>query len=191
MNMKLYCADVRGADEKKAAAPGRSPRAGSAFAASLLAYAAREFWGAETLPRIGTRKTGAPFFVDFPDWHFSLSHSRSHVLAAVSDYPVGADIETRRERPPAFIGKLTTRREREDFDFFELWVLRESLYKLTGEGDLRKMRFSRLNGAIMAPVEGVRCRLYGDIPGCAAAVSCFRGEFPEAVIMVKTCEICS
>lgn len=188
--MRLYCADIRGADMEKALMPGRRRTAGSAFGISLLAYAVRDVWGA-ALPEIGGTETGKPYFPESPERHFSISHTRSHVLVAVSNYPVGADIEMRRARSEAFIAKLTTEPERADFDFFELWVLRESLFKLTGKGDLRKMRFGLEAGAIMPPVPGVRCRLYGGIPGCAAAVCCFKGDFPEFVTMVETPEICS
>lgn len=189
--MRLYCTEIGGAEGRRARLPGRSPGPGSAFGVSLLAYAAGDYWGAKDLPAVETAETGRPYFPLWPGRCFSISHSRSHVLVAVSDFPVGADIETRRERPLKLIEKLTTPREREDFDFFELWVLRESLFKLTGRGDLRSMRFARENGVIVPPAAGACCRLYGDIPGCAAAVSCFCGDFPESVTMVDISEICT
>jgi phosphopantetheinyl transferase len=113
------------------------------------------------------------------------------VLVAVSEHPVGVDIEMKRPCSEAFVAKLTDEQERADFDFFELWVLRESLFKLIGKGNLRKMRFRRENGVIVPPAAGVRCRLYGDVPGCTAAVCCFEGDFPESIAMVETPEISS
>lgn len=189
--MKLYCTDIRGADAGKARLPGRKPGAESAFGVSLLSYAAKDFWGVKTLPRISETESGRPCFPEWPKRFFSISHTKTHVLVAVSDFPVGADIETRRSRSASLIMKLTDERERADFEFFDLWVLRESLFKLTGTGDLRKMRFKRENGEIVPPVGGAGCRLYGDVPGCAAAVSCFEGGFPESLIMVGAFEICS
>ncbi|NCB51241.1 MAG: hypothetical protein EOM54_05080 [Clostridia bacterium] len=189
--MRLYCADIRDANEKKAILPGRRPTAGSAFGVSLLSYAAKDFWGAEALPSISETDSGRPYFPEWPDRHFSISHTKTHVLVAVSGFPVGADIEARRSRSESLILKLMDERERADFEFFELWVLRESLFKLTGKGDLRKMRFARESGEIVPPVSGARCRLFNDVPGCAAAVSCFEGVFPESIIMVGILEICS
>jgi phosphopantetheinyl transferase len=189
--MRLYCADIRGADETKALTLGRKTRRGSAFGASLLLYAVRDCWGDGVLTPIAETENGRPYFIEWPNRHFSISHTQSHVLVAVSDFRVGADIETRRERPAKLIEKLTTEREREDFDFFELWVLRESLFKLTGEGSLRTMRFSRENDIIVPPVFGAQCRGYDCVPGCAAAVCCFEGNFPESVIFVPVSEICT
>jgi len=189
--MRLYCTDIRGANEEKALLPGRRPVAGSAFGVSLLSFAVKDFWGEMTLTRMDETGSGRPCFPEWPDRYFSISHTKTHVLVAVSGFPVGADIETRRPRSASLTSKLTDERERADFEFFDLWVLRESLFKLTGKGDLRKMRFRRENGEIVPPVPGARCRLYGGVPGCAAAVSCFEGDFPEALIPVDVAEICS
>lgn len=189
--MQLYCADIRGANEGKALLPGRRPIAGSAFGVSLLSYAAKDFWGVEALPELGGTGSGKPFFTEWPGRHFSISHTKTHVLVAVSDFPVGADIEVRRTRSAELILRLTDERERADFDLFDLWVLRESLFKLTGKGDLRKMRFRRENGEIIPPVREARCMLYDDVPGCAAAASCFEGSFPPAPVMVDISKICS
>ena len=182
--MRLFCADIRGLDPAHARLPGRTAAPGSAFAWSLLGYAARELWGAQILPAVGTRPGGAPFFPERPEWCFSLSHTRTHVLCAVSDSPVGADAEFRRERLPEHAEKLATAEELESFDFWELWTLRESFFKLTGRGSLRRSRFSRGEGGIIAPEPGVICRLYRDVPGCAAAVCAFSPELPERVEFV-------
>ena len=189
--MRLYCTDIRGADEGNALLAGRRPIAGSAFGVSLLSRAAADFWGAAALPPIGETGAGRPYFPAWPKRHFSISHTKTHVLVAVSNFPVGADIETRRPISPLLIGKLTDERERADFEFFDLWVLRESLFKLTGTGDLRKMRFRREHGGIISPVGNVRCRVYDEIPGCAAAACCFEGDFPGHLIRVNVSEICS
>ena len=115
-------------------------------------------FGAE-LPQIGALETGKPYFMDRPGWHFSVSHSRTHVLCALSEFPVGVDVETRREMSPAHILRLTRGFDPGELDVFELWVLRESLYKLTGRGDLRSMPFSMKEGVIYPPVPDVSCRL--------------------------------
>ncbi len=189
--MKLYCADLRGIKTEQARLPGRSRSRGSAFAASLLAFALEDAFGLESLPEMAETAKGKPFFPLFPDIHFSLSHTDTHVLAAVGAQPMGADIQTRRLRSLSGAKRLTTARERADFNFFDLWALRESLYKLTGAGNLRTLRFSRENGVIIPPVADVNCRLYDDIPNCAAAVSSYGDDFPDAVIMVPIQYICT
>ncbi|MGI5936787.1 MAG: 4'-phosphopantetheinyl transferase family protein [Oscillospiraceae bacterium] len=188
--MELFYSDIRGLDESEALYPGRSGRRGSAFGVSLLAYAVKQVWGSE-LPQIGITETGKPYFIDRPKWHFSVSHSRSHVFCALSEFPVGVDVETRREMRPAYIRRLTRDFDPGELDIFQLWVLRESLFKLTGQGDLRSMPFSQKGGVIYPPVFGVNCRLYDDIPGCAAAVCAFHGTFPEKIRFVPSKLICS
>ena len=147
--MLIFYADTRGLDEGRALCRGRSRAPGSAFAYSLLRYALEVWKGAPELPEITTDGRGKPYFPERPDWHFSLSHTRGFVLAAVSAAPVGADVQLRDGRGERLAGRLMSEREREQFDFYELWSLRESLYKLTGEGSLRSLRFERRGGLFL------------------------------------------
>jgi 4'-phosphopantetheinyl transferase len=83
---------------------------------------------------------GKPFLPEGPQ--FNLSHSRDFVGAAVSDGPVGLDLELVRpyfEKLPARIfspGELRWFRDRGEtrLDFFTLWTLKESYYKFLGTG---------------------------------------------------------
>ena len=43
------------------------------------------------------------------------------------------------------------------------------------------MRLARTDGGIVTPFPGVRCRNYSDVPGCAAAVACREGDFPDKI----------
>lgn len=188
--MGLYWSEVRGLPAERALRAGRRPGAESAFAWSLLLYAARREWGMEALPLPAEDAAGRPYFPACPQRYFSLSHSRGAVLAALSERPVGADLQ-RLGAPPARLLRTALPEELEDFGFFGLWTLRESVYKLTGEGSLRGMRFSRAGGEITAPFPGVRCRLYADAPGFAAAAAVLDGEPPERMTRVDAAEICT
>ncbi len=79
---------------------------------------------------------GKPGFADIPLF-FSLSHSGDVCAAALSDLPVGVDIE-RCARPvrPGLAERSMTAAEKEAFDgdFIRLWCRKEALAKMTGEG---------------------------------------------------------
>lgn len=179
--MRIYYADIREIDEARAAYPPMSERHGSAFGTSLLAAAYEDYAGS-ALPLI-TRIFGKkPFFSKDNGLHFSISHSRSHVLCALSENPVGADtIDHRKMRRETIVG-LATARELEDFSFYELWALRESFYKLTGEGDLRTMRFLKENNTVKGPRPDVYSRLYLDIEDSSTAISAYNDDFPDHII---------
>ena len=132
----------------------------------------------DVLPERALDAGGAPYFPARPDIRFSLSHTRGFALCAVSRSRVGCDAQLIAEKDLAFAERLATARERADFTLHELWCLRESVYKLAGGGDLRRMRFRREGGVIIPPVAGAVCRLYGCIPGCAAAAASFAPDAP-------------
>lgn len=181
--LKLYYSDIRGVDESQAKYPPASENHGSALGVSLLAAAYEDYIGGN-LPFIKKLLSGKPIFADAPQLHFSVSHSRTHVLCALSDLPVGVDTQDFRDTPPRFIEKLTTNEERRLLSFFDIWALRESLFKLVGEGDLRTMRFYKQGEDIIPPLPGVKCRLYSDIPDSSTAVCIKEGEFPDRIVHI-------
>lgn len=84
------------------------------------------------LPEIQTTSLGKPYFPAFPDVHFNLSHTTGAVLVALSDRPVGVDIE--RIRP---VSQRTMRRLADvgtERAFFQSWVRREARAKCSGAG---------------------------------------------------------
>ncbi len=181
--LKLYYSDIRGVNELDAKYPPTSESRGSALGVSLLAAAYDDYVGGR-LPFIKKLLGGKPVFADTPQLHFSVSHSRTHVLCALSDAPVGVDTQDFRDTPPRFIEKLTTDEERRLLSFFDIWALRESLFKLVGQGDLRTMRFYKQGEDIIPPIAGVKCRLYDDIPNSSTAVCIKDGSFPEHIIHI-------
>lgn len=54
--------------------------------------------GLEQMPAVERAPGGKPYFPDRPGLCFSLSHSGPWALCALGDGPVGADVETVRDR---------------------------------------------------------------------------------------------
>ena len=109
---------------------------------AVLAYAARQYWGFDTLPAIGRQQQGKPYFPDHPNCHFNLSHSGPSALCAVDDCPVGADIEVIRPHHLKLAQRICSKTE---LDYFEsqsdkdtalckLWTEKEALVKYHGIG---------------------------------------------------------
>lgn len=91
--------------------------------------------------RIFVGEHGKPQIEEF---YFNLSHSGNMVLCAVSEKPVGCDIE-KIETPTLRIAKrFFTEKENEYLEnieenkmaeeFFRLWTMKEAYVKMTGEG---------------------------------------------------------
>ncbi len=161
----------------------------SALVRRLLAHGWAMLYGGE-LPAIQKDGFGKPFFPGRPDVFFSLSHTNSHVLCAIGGAPVGADIQTHRPVSARLREQTTGEEERQLFDFFDLWCLKESYIKFKGRynGLLRETCFGLESGRITAPEDGISCRVYHSIPGCTAAV-CYVGEYEPRLVYVERSEI--
>jgi 4'-phosphopantetheinyl transferase len=93
---------------------------------------------------IGQSYFGKPYFIGFENFHFNLSHSGDWVVCAISDDQVGIDIE---EVIPINLGSMvgalspaeqsflnSQKKELQLSLFYELFTLKESFVKQTGEG---------------------------------------------------------
>ena len=56
-------------------------------------------------PEFGYTAQGKPFLLAGPDIHFSISHSKNAILVAISDAPIGVDIEAFRSPSAALIAR--------------------------------------------------------------------------------------
>lgn len=135
---------------------------GEGDAWALLGRAVRQVWGMETLPEVTRLPNGKPVFAQYPDRHFNLSHSGGKVLCALSDRPVGVDVEVirpRREGLPAYALKGA------EYDrylalggdwpaFYTLWTEVESIIKYTGEGLKAWKRAKLPEGCVMTNLSG-------------------------------------
>ena len=145
-------------------------------------------YGNGDLPEINKTPNGKPYFRDRRDIHFSLSHSRTHVLCALSSNPVGVDIESPRQLSERVIRFFCSPGELIMFDPLDLWVLKESYIKLVGGtmAMLKELHFSREGDTILAPDHAVKSGLY-NVEGCRAAI-CSIGKPPPASIEPVSCE---
>ena len=107
----------------------------------LLAKLYRRLTGQE-MPPIAVTDRGKPYFVDSP-YHFSISHTKRRVMCAISDRPIGIDIEELdRDIDLRLAEKILSPSERAEYDIAEdkrlallkFWVLKEAQVKCSGEG---------------------------------------------------------
>lgn len=108
----------------------------------LLCRALRECYGIEEKPRFGYLENGKPYLVGYPNIHFNLSHCKNAVVCAVSNSPIGVDIERKRHANDDLIRYTMNDEEIEqidkskdkDYAFTKLWTKKEAFVKLTGLG---------------------------------------------------------
>lgn len=94
--------------------------------------------GLSSLPLISRTQAGKPFFPDLPQLHFNLSHTKGWSLCALSDRPVGVDIERIRPRREALVRYCLSDEEYRSYDgtwkdFYRFWTLKEARCKQLGQ----------------------------------------------------------
>lgn len=90
----------------------------------------------------GKNEHGKPYLIDYPEVYFNLSHCKNGIIVAVSDQPIGVDIESYREVSDSLIRYTMNEEERriitESDDpvctFTEYWTKKEAVFKLRGTG---------------------------------------------------------
>ena len=115
---------------------------GASISAALLAGAVRAVWRLEALPETALGPLGKPFFPSHPALHFNLSHSGPYAFCALSDVPVGVDVERLRPRRVALVKRALSEEEsawyvsrgRRWEDFYTLWTCKEARVKCLGTG---------------------------------------------------------
>jgi len=120
----------------------------------LLQRALEQEYGITELPVFGFEEKGKPFLLDHPEIHFSLSHCKLAVACAVSDRPIGIDIEVIRPYNPTLAAYVLNEEdlrqveeaERPEVEFTRRWTQKESFLKLTGEGISNKLKELDMTG---------------------------------------------
>ena len=123
----------------------RSDRNLSLGAWLLLENAVKHFGKNINLSSMQIHKGGKPYLPDFPDVHFSISHSGTMAMCAVSNKGIGADIQLVGNFKEDICNRYFTtvessyilgndsayeKRKR----FFEIWTVKEAYSKMTGKG---------------------------------------------------------
>ena len=149
---------------------GRPAERGRQFLLSraLLAFALEETLGGREPPILAKDAGGRPFLPEWPGLFLSLSHTAGAAVLALSDAPVGVDVERLRALPPRlgrdFAGGEET--------FWRRWTAAEAAAKREGRGAGALLPLGRGG---LPEVPGARpLSLW---PDCAAALA-GEGAFP-------------
>ena len=114
----------------------------------LLKKALRQEYGITENPLFEYGEHGKPAIIGHPEIHFNLSHCREAVACAVSNRPVGIDVESVREYKDSLARYTMNDDElrtiaaagRPDAAFIRLWTMKEAALKLTGRGITDNMK---------------------------------------------------
>ena len=108
----------------------------------LLCNGLKSEYGITEMPDFEYGEHGKPSIIGHPDIHFNLSHCKTAVACAISDTPIGIDIESIRDAKESVIRYAMNDDEARQIlsssnpalEFTKLWTRKESVLKLTGEG---------------------------------------------------------
>ena len=112
------------------------------LAYQLLKQGLREEYGITDNPIFEYNEHGKPSIVGHPEIFFNLSHCKEAVVCAISDKPIGVDVECIREAKESLINYTMNEEEKQmisDSDnpsstFIRLWTMKEATSKLVGTG---------------------------------------------------------
>jgi 4'-phosphopantetheinyl transferase len=108
----------------------------------LLCEGLKKEYGITEKPLFNYGPHGKPALRDYPDIHFNLSHCRDAVVCAISNRPVGVDVESVSHYKESVAHYTMSQQEmhqilhadRPDVMFTRLWTMKEAVLKLSGEG---------------------------------------------------------
>jgi 4'-phosphopantetheinyl transferase len=114
----------------------------------LLKQALREGYGITENPVFEYNEHGKPAIVGHPEIYFNLSHCKEAAICAISDRPIGVDVESVRAFNDSLVRYTMNDdevREIETADdravaFIRLWTMKEAALKLQGTGISNEMK---------------------------------------------------
>ena len=118
------------------------------LAYQLLKQGLREEYGIEDNPVFEYNEHGKPAIVGHPEIFFNLSHCKEAVVCAISDQPVGIDVESIREYKESLVRytmneeevKASEASENPAAAFIRFWTMKEATLKLLGTGISNDMK---------------------------------------------------
>ena len=130
----------------------------------ILADILKKDYKIEQCPEILRDDMGKPYFKDCP-LYFNVSHSGEYLAIAVSEFPVGVDIQEPKNIKDGMFRKVVQEEETEligdnrQKDFLRLWTLKESFVKAEGKGlriSLKDYYFQKENKEYFVNYSGQR-----------------------------------
>ncbi len=127
----------------------------------LAKRALSDFTAVTEKPEILYGEHGKPYFANY-NVHFNASHSGNYTVVALSDKPIGIDIEIIRDFSASAANKILNQDEKtyimqDDIHenrnrrFFEIWTAKEAYLKLLGlglSGGIKTLQFSLKNNLL-------------------------------------------
>jgi 4'-phosphopantetheinyl transferase len=86
---------------------------------------------------------GKPYLKNYPDIHYNISHTKGAIVCAVSDQPIGIDIERIKKLNKRIAERFFTKneqnyifsdKEKQNEKFIEIWTMKEAYVKWLGKG---------------------------------------------------------
>ena len=129
---------------------------------------------------IGVGEHGKPYLTDHPDIHFNISHCRKAIAVAVSDRPVGIDVESIRKFSDGLLDKTMNASEKAGIlgadvpglEFAAFWTRKEAVFKLMGTGIT-----DNLHGILTDKTK--TDTIINPEKGYAASVAMYAEDFPD------------
>lgn len=145
----------------------------------MLSRLLRETFGTDSFS-IGVGGHGKPYLTDHPDIHFNISHCRNAIAVAVSDRPVGIDVESIRKFSDGLLDKTMNASEKAailsadvpGLAFAAFWTRKEAVFKLMGTGIT-----DNLHGILTDKTK--TDTVVNPAMGYAASVAMYADDFPD------------
>ena len=118
------------------------------LAYQLLKKGLREEYGIAENPAFEYNEHGKPSIVGHPEIFFNMSHCKYAAVCAISDKPVGIDVESIREYKEGLVNYTMNDEEIREIEsaenpasaFIRLWTMKEATMKLIGTGISNDMK---------------------------------------------------
>lgn len=194
--MELFIYEIESAKRQFETPEGLSPQRLTSHLAHTLLLGLAKQHGLPSDCTISIGRGGKPFFESAPDFHFNISHTRTHIAIALHRAPVGVDIES----PRPYKAKLCERffhpreasllrglpKEKQSEGFTRIWTAKEAVVKQSGQGIAGNFR-------TFAAIPNLECSNgfsetaihYDECPTCAP--QCRSAFLPKYDLFVSVC----